>query len=96
MSDIDGPDSREEPPAPRGQPRRSRLRRILDERPESRPRLARAIGALAATTLVAIAAVGGLLIWHVMRRARLIRERLAPPRAVELPELPGRPPERSA
>jgi hypothetical protein len=88
MSDIDDPATHDQTPA-RGQPRRSPLRRILDEHPESRPRLARAVGALAATTLVAVAAIGALLIWHVMRRGRLIRERLSAPRAVELPELPG-------
>jgi hypothetical protein len=88
MSDIDDPATDDQTPA-RGKPRRSPLRRILDEHPESRPRLARAVGALAATTLVAVAAIGALLIWHVMRRGRLIRERLSAPRAVELPELPG-------
>jgi hypothetical protein len=71
-------------------PRRSRLRQILDERPEARPRLGRAIASLLATGLVALAAIGGLLIWHLVRRGRLIRERLNPPRNVTLPELPSR------
>ena len=37
---------------------------------------------------MALAALG-LLIWHIIRRGRLIRERLNPPRIVRLPELPG-------
>jgi hypothetical protein len=89
MTDIDDPASKQQPAA-RREPRRSPLRRILEERPESRPRLARAFFELAATTLVAVAAIGALLIWHVIRRGRLIRERLGPPRAVELPDVPGR------
>ncbi len=40
------------------------------------------------TALVALAAIGGLVIWHLVRRGRLIRERLAPPRIVRLPDLP--------
>jgi hypothetical protein len=89
MTDIDDPASKDGPPA-RAKPRRSPLRRILEERPESRPRLARAFFELAATTLVAVAAIGALLIWHVIRRGRLIRERLSAPRAVDLPDVPGR------
>ncbi len=72
-----------------GEPRRTRLRQILDERPEARPRLGRAVAELLGTTLVAVAALGVLLIWHLVRRARLIRERLNPPRAVELPDFPS-------
>jgi hypothetical protein len=73
----------------KGEPRRSRLRRLLDERPEVRPRLGRAVAALLGTGLVAFAALGALLIWHIVRRGRLIRERLSPPRIVRLPELPA-------
>jgi hypothetical protein len=69
------------------QPKRSRLGQILAERPEARPRLSRAVGSLLATVLVAIAVLGLLLIWHLRRRAQLIRERLGPPRAVSLPDL---------
>ena len=70
-------------------PSRSRLRQILDEKPEARPRLGKAIAALLGTGLVTLAAVGGLLIWHIMRRGRLIRERLNPPRVVRPLEPPG-------
>jgi hypothetical protein len=69
-----------------GEPRRSRLRQILDEHPEARPRLGRAIAALLGTGLVAFAAFGVLLIWHVVRRGRLIRERLSAPRVIRLPD----------
>jgi hypothetical protein len=76
-------------PSDSGQPPRSRLRQILDERPDARPRLGKAIAALLGTGLLTLAAVGGLLIWHIMRRARLIRERLNPPRIVRPLEAPG-------
>jgi hypothetical protein len=71
------------------QARRSPLSRILEERPEARPRLGRAVAALLGTFLVAMAALGGLLIWHTMRRGRLIRERLNAPRVVHLPDAAG-------
>ncbi len=77
-------------PTPPGEPRRTPLRRILEEHPESRPRLARAFAELIGATLVALVAVGGLLIWHIIRRGRVIRERLGQPRTVELPEFPER------
>ena len=69
--------------------RRSQLSRILEERPEARTRLGRAVAALLGTFLVAVAVFGGLLIWHIRRRARVIRERLNAPRVVRLPDVPG-------
>jgi hypothetical protein len=80
----------EHEPAP--EPRRSQLRRLL-ERPDARPRVSRAVASLLAASVVAIAALGGLLIWHLARRARLIREGLGPPRPVRWPavEPPPRP-----
>jgi hypothetical protein len=65
------------------------LRQLLDEHPEIRSRLGRAVAALLGTGLVAFAAFGALLIWHIVRRGRLIRERLSPPRIVRLPEFPA-------
>jgi hypothetical protein len=88
MSDSQDPKSTGATPD-RGQPPRSRLRQILDEKPEARPRLGRAIAALLGTGLVTLAALGGLLIWHIMRRGRLIRESLSPPRVVRPLEPPG-------
>jgi hypothetical protein len=73
-----------------GEPRRTPLRRILDENPEARPRVGKAIAALLGTGLVTLAVLGALLMWHIMRRGRLIRERLGPPRVVP----PLQPPER--
>jgi hypothetical protein len=85
----DSQDPRPTGPIPdAGQPPRSRLRRILDERPEARPRLGKAIAALLGTGLVTLAALGGLMIWHIMRRGRLIRERLSAPRIVRPLEPP--------
>jgi hypothetical protein len=72
---------------PDDEPRRDRLSRILAERPEARPRLRRAIGSLLGVVLVFIGVLGVLLIWHIRRRAQLIRDRLGPPRNVTLPDL---------
>lgn len=69
------------------EPSKTRLGRILAERPEARHRLARAVGGLLAVTLVTVAAMGVLLIWHLRRRARLIREQLAPRCDVTLADL---------
>lgn len=66
--------------------RKSPLRRILEERPEARGRLGRAVAALLGAGLVALVVLGALLMWHIRRRARLIRERLGPPRIVRWPD----------
>jgi hypothetical protein len=89
MISAQEPASREEP-RPQREPPPSRLRRILEERPEARPRLGRAIAVLLGTVLVAFAALGALLIWHIARRGRLIREGLRAPRVIRLPEFPDR------
>jgi hypothetical protein len=75
--------------SPAGEPRPSRLRQILEEHPQARSRLGRAVAVLLGTSLVAVAAFGALVIWHLIRRGRLIRERLNPPRQVWLPEIPA-------
>lgn len=74
----------EEPTARPGEPRRSQLRRILDETPRARRRIGRAVVSLGMTTLAAIVILGLLLIWHLIRRARLIRERLDSPKETRL------------
>jgi len=51
--------------------------------------LGRAVAVLLGTGLVAFGALGALLLWHVKRRGRMIRERLNSPRIVRLPEFPG-------
>lgn len=73
--------------AGRDEPKRNWLRRIIGSGPEAKKRLGEAVGALLGTVLVSLAVLGGLLIWHLIRRGRLIRERQAPPRIVRLPEL---------
>ena len=92
MIDGDGKTSSGQASGP-DEPRRSRLRQILDERPEARPRLGRAIAILCGTTLVAFAAFGALFIWHIARRGRMIRERLSAPRVVRMPEFPAQEPD---
>jgi uncharacterized iron-regulated membrane protein len=87
MSDAEKPKSPDRAPVP-GEPKRSRLRQILDEQPEARPRLGRAIAAALGTFLVSLTILSALLMWHLARRGRMIRERLKPPREVELPEFP--------
>jgi hypothetical protein len=74
---------------PEASPRRTRLGKILAERPEARPALRSAVVSLLATALATIAIVGLLLIWHLRRRAQLIRDRLGPPRPVSLPSVLG-------
>jgi hypothetical protein len=71
----------------RREPRRSWLRRIIGQGPTARKRLSEAVAALLGTALVALAAIGGLVIWHLVRRGRIIRQRLAPPKVVRMPEL---------
>ena len=68
------------------QPRPSRLREIL-EKPGAKPRVGRAIASLFGVVIVSIALIGCLLIWHAVRRGRLIRQRQPPPRNVTLPDL---------
>jgi hypothetical protein len=68
------------------QGRRSWLRRLLD-RPDAAPRVRKAVASLLGVGVLSIGVVGWLTIWHLVRRGRLIRERLAPPRDVQLPEL---------
>jgi hypothetical protein len=69
----------------------SPLRRILKEHPEARPQIKSAVVSLLVTALATIVAVGMLLIWHMRRRAQLIRDRLGPPRKLSFPDLPEKP-----
>ena len=71
---------------PEPEPKRSRLRQLL-ERPDARPRVSRAVASLLAASVVSIAVLGVLLIWHLVRRGRLIRQGLHPPRPVRWPAL---------
>lgn len=62
-----------------------------DLTPRDRARIGREVAALLGASLVAIAALGALAIWHLVRRGRLIRERLGSPRDARLPEIERRP-----
>jgi hypothetical protein len=53
---------------------------------EARRRLGEAATSLLGWGLAGIAALGALAIWHLVRRGRLIRDSLAPPKDVSLPE----------
>lgn len=56
-------------------------------RAEARRRIGRAVAAWMALALTAVVTVTTLIVWHLVRRGRLIRETLPPPRAGILPEL---------
>ena len=71
------------------EPRRSRLRQLL-ERPGARRPLGRAVASLLGATVVSIGVIGALVIWHLIRRGQVIRQRLGPPRDVGLPDLTER------
>jgi hypothetical protein len=90
MANTQDQASTDDRPAAGNNPPRTRLRKILDERPEAHPRIGKAIAALLGTGLVTLAAMGALLIWHIKRRSRLLRERLDPPRIAPPLELPGK------
>lgn len=93
MDDTPGRSAGEAPAPPGsarpGEPRRSWLSRIIGRGPTARKRLGEAVAALLGTSLVALAAIGGLVIWHLIRRGRIIRERLGPPRIVRMPDPPA-------
>jgi hypothetical protein len=63
----------------------SRLKELLG-RPEARGPVSRAVVSLLAAALVSMAVLGALLIWHMARRARLIRQKLGPPRPIRWPD----------
>jgi hypothetical protein len=69
---------------PEPQPKRSQLSRLLQQ-PEARGRVRRAVASLLAASVVSIAVLGALLIWHLVRRGRMIRQSLAPPRPIRWP-----------
>ena len=70
-------------PAP---PRRTWLRKLLDD-PKARPRVRPAVASLLGVGVATIGVVGFFTIWHLLRRGRLIRERLGPPKQVRFPDL---------
>lgn len=88
-------------PDPGPNPRRAAAVPLLerdDLTPPQRRRIGLAAAGLLSAGLAGVAAIGALGIWHLVRRGRLIRARLDPPRDVRLPDLGptnvARPPER--
>jgi hypothetical protein len=65
--------------------------------PEAKRRVGRAAAIWGALALGSIVTITAMIIWHLIRRGRLIRERLQPPRKVDLavpmPADPGPAPE---
>lgn len=54
--------------------------------PEDKTRVGRALAALLSVGLVSLSALGAFVVWHLVRRGRLIRESLGPPRRISLPD----------
>jgi hypothetical protein len=71
---------------PEPQVKRSQLSRLL-EQPKARGRVSRAIASLLAVWLISIAALGALVVWHLVRRGRMIRQGLAHRRPVAWPAI---------
>jgi hypothetical protein len=61
----------------------------LDDGPAARDRLSRAYAQLLAVVLASVAGIAVLVLWHLARRGRLIRDRLGSPRQVRWPEHPA-------
>jgi hypothetical protein len=60
---------------PQPEPKKSQLSRLLGE-PKARARVSRAVASLLAASLASIAVLGALLIWHLVRRGRMIRDNM--------------------
>lgn len=58
-----------------------------------RRRVQRAVAAWAALTLGGLVVLAALVLWHLVRRGRLLRDRLGPARVVRWPDLDDRPPD---
>jgi hypothetical protein len=58
-----------------------------DLKPEERARIGRAAATLLGWGLVASTVLALLALWHLIRRGRILRANLAPPKIVSLPEI---------
>src|SRR5438270_12155898 len=58
-----------------------------DLKPEERVRIGRAAAVLLGWGLVASTVLALLALWHLIRRGRILRANLAPPKNVSLPEI---------
>jgi hypothetical protein len=79
------------PDRPPPDPRRTPLLKRDDLKPEERIRIGKAAATLLGWGLAAIAILGLLALWHLVRRGRILRANLAAPRAVSFPELEAKP-----
>ncbi|RUL87138.1 hypothetical protein [Tautonia sociabilis] len=61
-------------------------RGAIARNPDARRRVGTAYAELLAVILASVLGIGGLLLWHLSRRGRLIRDRLGNPRPVRWPE----------
>jgi len=55
--------------------------------PSNRREAAKAVKLWAGVTLSSVSILGALTIWHLVRRGRVLRESLGPPKVVKLPEI---------
>ena len=62
-----------------------------DLKPEERIRIGRAVAVLLGWGLAASTVLALLAIWHLIRRGRVLRANLAPPKTVSLPEIEAKP-----
>jgi hypothetical protein len=58
--------------------------------PETRRRIARVVATWGLLTLGSVVGLTALIVWHLIRRGRLIQQNLGPPRVVRLPEISPR------
>ncbi|WP_169973019.1 hypothetical protein [Tautonia rosea] len=67
------------------------LRKVIAENPDARRRIGQAYAEFLAVVLLAIVSLTALVLWHLVRRGRVIRQRLGPPRTISWPnpEPPG-------
>lgn len=74
------------PDPPANPPPSRTLRNVIAENPAARRRIGRAYAEFLAVVLVAIASLTALVLWHLARRGRVIRQRLGQPRPISWPD----------
>jgi hypothetical protein len=79
------------PDRPETKPAAAPLLERDDLRPEERVRIGRAVVILLGWGLVASTVLALLALWHLIRRGRILRANLAPPKVVSLPEIETKP-----
>lgn len=77
---------------PESKPATTPLLERADLKPEERARIGRAAAVLLGWGLAASTVLALLGLWHLIRRGRLLRANLAPPKVVSLPEIEAKPP----